>query len=41
MSEGKKKPAAAAAAAEENPLDYWKLHPFTREDNPTGMVEES
>ena len=39
MSEGKKKPAAAAA--EENPLDYWKLHPFTREDNPTGMVEES
>jgi len=25
----------------ESPEDYWKLHPFTREDNPTGMIEES
>jgi len=32
---------SAAAPAEENPADYWKLHPFTRADNPTGLVEES
>lgn len=35
------KRATATGSGEEAPGDYWKLHPFTREDNPTGVVEES
>ena len=38
MTDAKK---ATETGSEEVPGDYWKLHPFTREDNPTGMVEES